>query len=94
MTPEAEASTALLAAIVVLMETLHKHRVIDRKHFAHAFASALDNLEPELRTPVIVACLNNLKNSAIGDPDADTKGTVSALLKRKFFGKPLSAKSQ
>ena len=64
----------LAAANVVLIETLHEHGVLDKTHFAHAFARALDGLAPEHRGGMIEHTLRNLRdrcmNLRAGDPDA------------------------
>jgi hypothetical protein len=64
----------LAAANVVLIETLHEHHVIDKTHFAHAFARALDGLAPEHRGGMIEQVLRNLRdrcmNLRAGESDA------------------------
>ena len=64
----------LAAANVVLIETLHEHRVIDKTHFAHAFARALDGLAPEHRGGMVEQVLRNLRdrcmNLRAGESDA------------------------
>ena len=57
-----ETLAGLAAANIVLMETLHEHRVIDKTHFAHAFARALDGLAPEHRGGMIEQTLKNLRD--------------------------------
>lgn len=52
----------LAAANVVMIETLHEHRVIDKTHFAHAFARALDGLAPEHRGGMVEQVLKNLRD--------------------------------
>jgi hypothetical protein len=52
----------LAAANIVMIETLHEHRVLDKTHFAHAFARALDGLAPELRGGMVEATLRNLRD--------------------------------
>jgi hypothetical protein len=47
---------------VVIVETLHEHRVIDKTHFAHAFGRALDGLAPEHRGGMIEHTLRNLRD--------------------------------
>jgi hypothetical protein len=44
-----ETLAGLAAANIVLVETLHERGVLDKSHFAHAFARALDTLAPEHR---------------------------------------------
>jgi hypothetical protein len=64
----------LAAANVVLIETLHEHHVIDKTHFAHAFARALDGLAPEHRGGMVEQVLRNLRdrcmNLRAGESDA------------------------
>jgi hypothetical protein len=64
----------LAAANVVLIETLHEHGVLDKTHFAHAFARALDGLAPEHRGGMIEHTLRNLRDRCMnlrpGDPGA------------------------
>ena len=64
----------LAAAHVVLIETLHEHGVIDKTHFAHAFARALDGLAPEHRGGMVEQVLRNLRdrcmNLRAGESDA------------------------
>ena len=52
----------LAAANIVLVETLHEHGVIDKTHFAHAFARALDTLAPEHRGGMIEHVLRNMRD--------------------------------
>jgi hypothetical protein len=69
-----ETLAGLAAANVVLVETLHEHGVLDKRHFAHAFARALDGLAPEHRGGMIEHTLKNLRdrcmNLRAGDTDA------------------------
>ena len=64
----------LAAANIVLVETLHEHRVLDKTHFAHAFGRALDGLSPEHRGGMVEHVLKNLRdrcmNLRAGDSDA------------------------
>ena len=57
-----DALAGLAAANIVLIETLHEQRVLDKTHFAHAFARALDGLSPELRGGMVEATLKNLRD--------------------------------
>ena len=57
-----ETLAGLAAANVVLIETLHEHGVLDKRHFAHAFARALDTLAPEHRGGMIEHTLQNLRD--------------------------------
>ncbi len=69
-----ETLAGLAAANVVLIETLHEHGVVDKRHFAHAFARALDGLAPEHRGGMVEHTLKNLRdrcmNLRAGDVDA------------------------
>jgi hypothetical protein len=69
-----ETIAGLAAANVVMMETLHEHGVLDKRHFAHAFGRALDGLAPEHRGGMIEHTLKNLRDRCMnlrpGDPDA------------------------
>lgn len=69
-----ETLAGLAAANIVLVETLHEHRVLDKTHFAHAFGRALDGLSPEHRGGMIEHVLRNLRdrcmNLRAGDSDA------------------------
>ena len=69
-----ETLAGLAAANVVMIETLHEHGVMDKRHFAHAFARALDGLAPEHRGGMVEHTLKNLRdrcmNLRAGDRDA------------------------
>ena len=69
-----ETLAGLAAANVVMIETLHEHGVMDKRHFAHAFARALDGLAPEHRGGMVEHTLKNLRdrcmNLRAGDADA------------------------
>src|SRR5690242_21946852 len=69
-----ETVAGLAAANVVMIETLHEHGVVDKRHFAHAFARALDGLAPEHRGGMVEKTLKNLRdrcmNLRAGDRDA------------------------
>jgi hypothetical protein len=52
----------LAAANVVMIETLHEHGVLDKRHFAHAFGRALDGLAPEHRGGMVEHTLKNLRD--------------------------------
>jgi hypothetical protein len=64
----------LAAANVVVIETLHEHHVIEKTHFAHAFARALDGLAPEHRGGMVEHVLRNLRDRCMnlrpGETDA------------------------
>ena len=63
-----EALAGLAAANIVMVETLHEHHVIDKTHFAHAFARALDTLAPEHRGGMIEHVLRNLRDRCMNLP--------------------------
>jgi hypothetical protein len=69
-----ETLAGLAAANVVMIETLHEHNVIEKTHFAHAFARALDGLAPEHRGGMVEHVLRNLRdrcmNLRAGDSNA------------------------
>ena len=65
-----ETLAGLAAANMVLVETLHEHGVIDKSHFAHAFARALDTLAPEHRGGMIEQVLQNLRDRCMNLPPA------------------------
>ena len=69
-----ETLAGLAAANVVMIETLHEHHVLEKTHFAHAFARALDGLAPEHRGGMVEHVLRNLRdrcmNLRAGDTDA------------------------
>lgn len=69
-----ESLAGLAAVNIVMVETLHEHGVIDKTHFAHAFARALDGLAPEHRGGMIEHVLQNLRdrcmNLRAGESDA------------------------
>ena len=57
-----ETIVGLAAANMVVIETLHEHRVLDRRHFAHAFGRVLDRLAPELRGGMVEHTLRDLRD--------------------------------
>ncbi len=63
-----ETLAGLAAANIVLIETLHEQGVIDKSHFAHAFARALDTLAPEHRGGMIEHVLQNLRDRCMNLP--------------------------
>ena len=69
-----ETIAGLAAANMVVIETLHQHRVLDKRHFAHAFGRALDTLAPELRGTMTEHTLRNMRDRCLnvpagGEPD-------------------------
>jgi hypothetical protein len=69
-----ETIAGLAAANIVIIETLHEHGVVDKTHFAHAFARALDGLDAEHRGGMIELTLRNLRDRCMNLP---TGGTLS-----------------
>ena len=80
-----ETLAGLAAANIVMIETLHEHHVLDKTHFAHAFARALDGLAPELRGGMVEKTLANLRdrcmNMRTGVP-SDAREWLNRLLER------------
>jgi len=58
----------LAAANVVIVETLHERGVVDKTHFAHAFARALDTLAPEHRAGMVEQVLRSLRDRCMDLP--------------------------
>ena len=63
-----EALAGLAAANIVVIETLHEKGVVDKTHFAHAFARALDTLAPEHRGGMIEQVLRNMRDRCMNLP--------------------------
>ena len=63
-----EALAGVAAAQVVVIETLHEHRLLDKRHFAHAFGRALDTLSPELRGGMTEAVLRDMRDRCMNMP--------------------------
>jgi hypothetical protein len=63
-----ETMAGLAAAQMVLVETLHERGVLDKTHFAHAFARALDTLLPEHRGGMTEQVLRNLRDRCMNLP--------------------------
>ena len=74
----------LAAANVVMIETLHEHHVIEKTHFAHAFARALDGLSPEHRGGMVEHVLRNLRDRCMNlrAGDSDAQAWLRKLLER------------
>lgn len=80
-----ETLAGLAAANIVLVETLHEHRVLDKTHFAHAFARALDGLAPEHRGGMIEQVLQNMRDRCMNlaaQGDSDAQAWLARLLDR------------
>ena len=69
-----ETLAGLAAANIVILETLHEHGVIDKTHFAHAFARALDTLAPEHRGGMIERVLRNMLERCMNLPAGEPSG--------------------
>ena len=63
-----ETIAGLAAANIVMIETLHERGLVDKTHFAHAFARALDTLAPEHRGTMIELTLRNLRDRCMNLP--------------------------
>ena len=63
-----ETMAGLAAANIVLIETLHDRGIVDKTHFAHAFARALDTLAPEHRGGMIEHVLRNMRDRCMNLP--------------------------
>lgn len=79
-----ETLAGLAAANIVLVETLHEHGVVDKTHFAHAFARALDGLSPEHRGGMIEHVLKNLRDRCMNlrGGESDAQEWLRKLLER------------
>jgi hypothetical protein len=71
----------LAAANMVMIETLHEHGVVDKRHFAHAFARALDTLAPEHRGGMVELTLKNLRDRCMNLPAGGAPTDMQAWLK-------------
>ena len=80
-----DALAGLAAANVVLVETLHEHGVLDKRHFAHAFARALDGLAPEHRGGMVEHTLQNLRDRCMNlrPGDAEAREWLARLLAKR-----------
>ncbi len=63
-----ETIAGLAAANVVIIETLHERKLVDKTHFAHAFGRALDTLAPELRGGMTEHTLRSLRDRCMNVP--------------------------
>jgi hypothetical protein len=78
-----ETVAGLAAANIVLVETLHEHGVLDKTHFAHAFARALDGLAPEHRGGMVEQVLQNMRDRCMnlqGEGGTDVQAWLARLL--------------
>jgi hypothetical protein len=76
-----ETITGLAAANIVMIETLHERGVVDKTHFAHAFARALDTLAPEHRGGMIELTLRNLRDRCMNLPAGGAPSDAQAWLR-------------
>ena len=75
----------LAAANIVMVEALHEHGVLDKIHFAHAFARALDGLAPEHRGGMVEHVLHNMRDRCMnlpGGTESDARAWLDRLLQR------------
>ena len=79
-----ETLAGLAAATIVLVETLHEHRILDKTHFAHAFGRALDGLAPEHRGGMVEHTLRNLRDRCMNlrAGESDVQEWLRRLLER------------
>ncbi|HEX6295735.1 MAG TPA: hypothetical protein VFZ74_04095 [Burkholderiales bacterium] len=78
-----ETVAGLAAANIVMVETLHEHGVLDKTHFAHAFARALDGLAPEHRGGMIEHVLQNMRDRCMNlqrEGGSDVQAWLARLL--------------
>jgi hypothetical protein len=78
-----ETLAGLAAANIVMVETLHEHGVLDKTHFAHAFARALDGLAPEHRGGMIEHVLQNMRDRCMNlqrEGGSDAQAWLARLL--------------
>jgi hypothetical protein len=76
-----ETLAGLAAANVVLIETLHEKGIVDKTHFAHAFARALDTLAPEHRGGMIEQVLRNMRDRCMNLPAGEPSDAKTWLKK-------------
>jgi hypothetical protein len=84
--PLLETVAGLAAANMVIVETLHEHGILDKTHFAHAFARALDTLAPEHRGGMIEQTLRNLRDRCMNLPSgggSDAEQFLQSLTAKK-----------
>jgi hypothetical protein len=86
-----ETIVGLAAANMVLIETLHEHRVLDRRHFAHAFGRVLDRLSPDLRGGMVEYTLKDMRDRCMNVRAgglADLQAWLARLHKGEHDGTP------
>jgi hypothetical protein len=74
-----ESLAGLAAANIVMIETLHERGVLDKTHFAHAFARALDTLAPEHRGGMIEHVLRNMRDRCMNLPAGEASDATQWL---------------
>jgi hypothetical protein len=75
-----ETLAGIAAAQVVVIETLHEHRLLDKRHFAHAFGRAIDTLAPELRGGMVENVLRDMRDRCLNLPaNADVREWLRGL---------------
>jgi hypothetical protein len=80
-----ETLAGLAAANIVMIETLHDKGIVDKTHFAHAFARALDTLSPEHRGGMIEHVLRNMRDRCMNLPSggaSDAEAWLRRVLER------------
>jgi len=80
-----ETIAGLAAAHIVIVETLHEHGVLDKTHFAHAFARALDGLAPEHRGGMVEQVLQSMRDRCMNlasQGESDAQAWIARLLER------------
>ncbi len=80
-----ETLAGLAAANMVVIETLHQHRMLDKRHFAHAFGRAVDTLAPELRGTMTELTLRNMRDRCLNMP-AGAQSDVLAWVRQMLDG--------
>jgi hypothetical protein len=85
--------SALTVAQIVTVNTLHTEGVINRKHFAHAFARAIDALAPNPRNQLLVAILQIVKGAAMQSSNGEQADT-QAWLRKLLDGEPPSGEGE
>ena len=65
-------SVALIAAHVLVVETLHKQGIVDKARFSQAFDEAIAGLAPDLkRQAIFISTLRNLQQAFADRSDFD-----------------------
>lgn len=77
--------SAISVGQIVILNTLHSQGVIDKRHFAHAFARAIDTINPNPNNRLLVAILQVTKNALLQTGQADQPNV------QEWIGKLLAA---